>query len=398
VGLASAAGAAGRIQLLLSQSAAFSIIGRSCGGIQEKVYSTGFAANGYPAGDVYMQTSCGGSGRGGGYKSTTYSAWAAVTWDRFGDTRGYARLEAAAEGIGIEATDAYGDRIYNEGPAAYLETTSPPLVAPAAPTGVTAVFSPIEVGEELVLRFQVSWTPAPETAGLITSSTVTATPVSSPAPVVTATTNGGTSSVVLAPLQPHTTYEIAVTNTDREGTSQAGGPTEAYSEGVKPPPPAVETCELDQGTITLSPGLEEAPHVQSITIKGQLKGCDGSGAMTEGTYVAHLRTTEEVTCSELTSIFAEPNTTPASVVVKWLPPEAGKSTGALVVPLTEVPGMALSGTLQGGGFEKPLTVSASSLSESFTGGPTCGVPAKKGAKAKPVKKGTFATSQLEIGV
>ncbi len=397
LGVASAAGAAGRTQLLLSQSAAFSILGRSCGGIQESVYSTGFDSNGYPAGHVYMQTSCGGSGRGGGYKSTTYSAWASVTWDWFGDTRGYERLEGTPEKVGIEATDPYGDRIYDEGTAAYLETSSPPLAAPAAPSGVSAVFSPLESEEQLVLRFQVSWTPAPETGSLITSSTVTATPVSSTAPVLSATAGGPTSSVILGPLQPHTTYEITVTNTDPEGTSLASAPIEAHSEGTAPPPPAVETCEVNQGTIALEPGLEETPHIQSITVKGRLEGCEGAADITGGSYVAHLQTTEEVTCSALSSVFAEPTTTAVSLAVKWLPAQAGKSTGSLTLPLSEVPGGVLSGALQGGPFEKPLAVSASSLSETFAGGPTCGVPSKKGMKAKRVKRGTFASSQFEIG-
>lgn len=57
----------------------------------------------------------------GPYKSTTYTAWATVTWDRLGDTRSYADLASAGETTGIEATDAHGDRIYNEGTFAYLE-------------------------------------------------------------------------------------------------------------------------------------------------------------------------------------------------------------------------------------------------------------------------------------
>lgn len=108
-----------------------------------------------------LQTRCGGSGRGGGYKVTTYSAWASVTWDWFGDTRSSAALQDAAEvSSTFSAEDSYGDRVYNARAAAYLETTSPPLVAPAAPAGVTAVVSTIESGEQLVLRFQVGWTPA----------------------------------------------------------------------------------------------------------------------------------------------------------------------------------------------------------------------------------------------
>ncbi len=61
--------------LVLSQPTAFSVLGRSCGGIQEQAFSTGFdVTTGYPVGDVYLQTRCGGSGRGGGYHTTTYSA------------------------------------------------------------------------------------------------------------------------------------------------------------------------------------------------------------------------------------------------------------------------------------------------------------------------------------
>jgi hypothetical protein len=42
LGLATAASASAPIQLVLSQGAAFSILGHSCGGIQEKVYASGF--------------------------------------------------------------------------------------------------------------------------------------------------------------------------------------------------------------------------------------------------------------------------------------------------------------------------------------------------------------------
>ncbi|HWF73753.1 MAG TPA: hypothetical protein VG186_10445 [Solirubrobacteraceae bacterium] len=35
-------------------------------------------------GNVYMKTSCGGSGRGGGYHTTTYSASASVNWNHAG--------------------------------------------------------------------------------------------------------------------------------------------------------------------------------------------------------------------------------------------------------------------------------------------------------------------------
>ena len=73
--LSSPSQAAAGIQLLLPQGPAFAILGHSCGGIQEKAYATGFdATSGYPTGIVQMSTRCGGSGRGGGYHTTTYSA------------------------------------------------------------------------------------------------------------------------------------------------------------------------------------------------------------------------------------------------------------------------------------------------------------------------------------
>jgi len=398
LGLASAAGAATRTQLVLDQSTAFSILGHSCGGIQEKVYATGFGPGGFPQGDVYMQTSCGGSGRGGGYHSTTYSAWATVTWDWVGGTRSFAPGGSAGS-TEFSAEDAYGDREFNVGTSAFLETTSPPLSPPAAPTGVSAAISVVETPQEtLLVRFQVGWTPAPATAALITSSTVTATPVGSGAPVLTATVSGAASSALVGPLQPYTTYKITVKNTDDEGTSEESAPIEAASGGPEGEPEhkKVETCEQNSGTIKLSPGLEETPHVQSITVKGTLKGCDGPLSPTEGTYVAHLTTTEEVTCSTLVSVSAEPTTNSVSLAVRWSPKEAGSSKGTLVMPVTEVPGVALGGTLEGGPFASPSSLSASSLSESFTGGPACGVASGK-KKAKAVKSGTFASSSVQIG-
>ncbi len=73
------------ISLLVPQSTAFSVLGHSCGGIQEQAFATGFdAMSGYPTGDVHLSTRCGGSGRGGGYHTTTYSAWVGATWDLTG--------------------------------------------------------------------------------------------------------------------------------------------------------------------------------------------------------------------------------------------------------------------------------------------------------------------------
>ena len=201
------------ISLLLSQSAAFGILGHSCGGIQEQAYATGFdATSGLPTGDVYIQTRCGGSGRGGGYHPTTYSAWVGVTWDYTGNAVSWAQLTTAPTvNSTFTATDAYGDQVYNTGTAAFLVVPTP-----AAPTGVTAVQS----GDQ----FQVSWTPKGANPAAVTSSTLTATPVGSTAPVLTTTVSGSAATGLVGPLQPLTMYQITVATTTIGGTGLASAP------------------------------------------------------------------------------------------------------------------------------------------------------------------------------
>lgn len=394
--LAGEAGAATTRQLLLGQPEAFALLKYSCGGVGEQVYATGFAPSGYPTGDVYLSTTCSSGGRGS--HPSTHTAWATATWNWFASTRTTALLASAPGGLStsFSATDKYGDRIYNSGTKAYLETTAPPLKAPAAPTGVTAAFVAYLVSEESsVIKLQVSWTPDPENAKLITSSQVTATPVGSSAPVLEGTVSGAGTNALLGTPQPSTTYRITVTNTDAEGTSLASTPIEATSPPPEVPPPdkepapAFRTCELNHGKIKLSPGLSETPHVQSITVKGELGNCTGVGP-TAAKYVAQLKSTEAVTCSALSSIVAEATTT-SSFLVKWSPKGAGTSTGTLGMPLTEVAGASLGGTLEGGPFKTSAGLSGT-VSESFTGGPACG----SGKKAKAVKNGTFTGSPVEI--
>jgi hypothetical protein len=119
---ASTANAATAIQLVLPQGTAFAILGHSCGGIQEKVYATGFdPASGYPTGVVQMSTSCGGSGRGGGYHTTTYSGSAGVTWDFTGAVVSYnTPATAGATGPTFTAYDSHGNEVYNQSNQAYL--------------------------------------------------------------------------------------------------------------------------------------------------------------------------------------------------------------------------------------------------------------------------------------
>ncbi len=60
---------------------AFARLGHSCGGIKQQIFGEGFDAGGDVTGYVFAVTRCGGSGRGGGYRTTTYSTWVGVAWN-----------------------------------------------------------------------------------------------------------------------------------------------------------------------------------------------------------------------------------------------------------------------------------------------------------------------------
>jgi hypothetical protein len=281
--------------LLLPQATAFSYVGRSCGGIQEQAFATGFDATGYPTGDVYMQTRCGGSGRGGGYHTTTYSAWASVSWDFAGGVRSSAKLTVAPTvSSAFSATDPNGDQVYNTLNAvnvapsactvanttycayrAYLTVPVPP-----APTRVTAT----QLGDE----FQVSWTQGLANPAIITSSTITATPIGSTSPSVTATETGSASTGFVGPLLPVTTYQIIVVSTDVGGTSPPSTPITVATQAasIVPSAPTGVTGRWTAPDSTNDPLLAswnaavpgDSPTDQyQITIRGS----DGAGTFTQ---------------------------------------------------------------------------------------------------------------------
>ncbi|HXD54677.1 MAG TPA: hypothetical protein VN618_07985 [Solirubrobacteraceae bacterium] len=396
-GAAAGTAAAETVRLYMSEGSAFATLGHSCGGIQQDDYVTGFSVRGYPTGNVYLQTRCGGSGRGGGYHVTTYTATASVEWSWFGETRSYGPMSGSLEATPAE--DAYGDRLFNTGAAAYLETGTPPLQAPAAPTGVGASVGLYESGSLEYLRMGVSWTEAPETEGLIEYSTVVATPVGgSKAPVLSATTSSNYfREAFLSPVEPNTTYSVTVTNTDREGTSAQSAPIEVRSPNsdgeAERERLSYVVCAGSTGTIKLSPGLSETPKAQTITVKGALSECEGPGAPERGMFTVKERTSEEVTCSYLQSTSLEATTTAGSLSVKWLPAEEGGSKGALTVPVSEVSMVGISGSLAGGPFAEATPVKSASIAESF---PQCGVPEGKKGKIKPVKSGAFSTGEVQF--
>jgi hypothetical protein len=101
--------------------------------------------------------------------------------------------------------------------------------------------------------------------------------------------------------------------------------------------------------------------------------------------VAHLKTAEPVTCATLAGASAANGT----IVLKWTPKGEGNSMGSFTMDLTEVPGAPISGSLESGPFSGE-TISGS-VSQTYTGGPTCGVAEGK-KKAKKVKKGTLTGS------
>lgn len=389
---------ASTIRLYMGEGPAFATLGHSCGGIKQEVFVTGFGVNGYPTGNVRLETKCGGSGRGGGYKVTTYTATASVVWTWFGETRSYGPMSGSLEASPTE--DAFGDKLYNVGSAAYLETGTPPLQAPAAPTGITAGVALVEAGTSEYLQMTVGWTEAAETEALVKYSTVTATPVGSSAPVLTTTTSSNYfRSASLAPVQPNTTYRITVTNTDAEGTSEPSSPieiTSPNSDGEAPKEHQYDSCTSNHGKITLSPGITETPAVQSIVVSGELSGCDGPNVPETAKYKVKEMTTEEVACSYLHSASVEPTTTAGTLTVKWQPIEEGTSKGTLTVPVSEEPLAGITGSLKGGPFETAVPIKANSIFEAFNGSSLCGIPQGKKAVIRPVKLGYFSTSEVEF--
>ncbi len=144
------------------------------------------------------------------------------------------------------------------------------------------------------------------------------------------------------------------------------------------------TCEAS-ATVKLSPGLGNSPQVQNVTVKGTLKNCAGEGStVTGGTFIGHLKT-GEVTCASLLSLGEADSGT---IVIKWAPKGQGNSLGSFAMPLTEQP-VALGGLVEQGPFAEAAI--SGSVTQSYTGGTTCGVAEGK-KKAKKVNKGTLAGS------
>ncbi len=88
------------------------LLGESCGGVHVASYVTGFDGSGNITGEVYAWTTCGGSGRGGGYKTTTYQSWNSITWDLFTNYR-LQPYDQVVPDPAFAASDIYGNTILN---------------------------------------------------------------------------------------------------------------------------------------------------------------------------------------------------------------------------------------------------------------------------------------------
>ena len=206
VGVESAALGQSTISLLVPQSTAFAVLGHSCGGIQEQAFAKGFdTTNGYPAGDVYLSTRCGGSGKGGGYHTTTYSAWVSAMWDFTGALTSYAVLPGAPTvDPNLSAFDEFGNEVYNQSNRAYL-VLAPGFVPAPRITDVSPTSGPAAGGTTVTIS-GTAFTGA-------TALTFGGHPAAS------FTVNGDTSITAVSPAASGGTVDIAVSTAG--GTSGA---------------------------------------------------------------------------------------------------------------------------------------------------------------------------------
>jgi hypothetical protein len=281
------------IALTLPQGTAFGILGASCGGIQETVSSTGFdSSSGYPTGVVDLSTSCGGSGRGGGYHSTTYRASADVTWDFTGTVVTYAVPATGSAVPGYSATDANGNQVYDSGSSAYLLlaagfTPAPRVTAVSASQGPSSGGTAVTItGTGFTGTTLVSFGSTPVAAFTVvndTSITTTSPAVAAGTVDVTVTGPGGTDATavldqftfVAAPTVSDVSPNSGALNTTPQVTLTGTGFTgaTAVTFGDKP---AGFTVDSDT-QITATVPLGDAVDTVSVTVT-TIGGTSATGA------------------------------------------------------------------------------------------------------------------------
>jgi hypothetical protein len=109
--LMAASFAAHAATIALNPQPGYTLLGVSCGGIHTSTYVTGFDAGGNITGEVYAWTRCGGSGRGGGYKSHLYDSWHSIVWDLSGNPLATTAYDGIVPDPTLIETNAGGDTI-----------------------------------------------------------------------------------------------------------------------------------------------------------------------------------------------------------------------------------------------------------------------------------------------
>ena len=175
------------LSLVLPQATAFAYIGHSCGGIQEKVYGTGFGGTqNFPTGVVQMTTTCSTGGRGS--RPATFTGWAEASGDLTGATVTSSALAAAPPlNPTLAVFDSHGNELYNQSAHAYLLLASGFVPVPrvislslvAGPSSGSTTLTVIGTGFTGAASVHFGPTSAPFTVSSDTSMSVT-TPSSAP--------------------------------------------------------------------------------------------------------------------------------------------------------------------------------------------------------------------------
>jgi hypothetical protein len=231
VGSAATASASSPVALVVPQGNAFGVLGHSCGGIQEQVFATGFdPITGYPVGDAYLSTRCGGSGRGGGYHTTTYSAWVSATWNYEATFVSLTTLTGAPSvDPAFVAYDAFGNEVYSASNSAFL-VLSDTFVPPPTLSGISPTFGPSSGGTSVTITG----------TGFTTATDVLFGAASASSFVV----NGDTSITAVAPAADGGIVDVTVVTAGGSTAPQAADEFTYYS------PPTIAGLSPSSGPVS----------------------------------------------------------------------------------------------------------------------------------------------------
>jgi hypothetical protein len=294
VGSGPPAGASTVIPLLVSQGIAFGVLGHSCGGIQEVVYATGFdPATGYPVGGATLSTRCGGSGRGGGGHTTTYTGSVAMEWDWTGAVLSATSPWAGSGTPGASYTDpATGNTVYNQGSGAYLQW-APAFTAPPRVTGLSTSIGPAGGGTSVTISG----------TGFTSASAVQFGGV----PAATFTVNSDTSVTALSPAT--TAGSVDVTVTGPGGTSG----TEPGDQFTLVPRPVITSISPTSGPATGGTTVQIVG--SGFTGEGVVGPVDtGVTSVTFGGIGAQFTVNSDSSITAVSPVAENPDTEPVAVV------------------------------------------------------------------------------------